>query len=81
MKRIFDYFFRKYLLKNTYMLGLSYILNIKKKHLNTNVKKFKSKLDIRGYKADISETKNKIKWQPKKNFKQIIYKMVNDELF
>ena len=57
------------------------LLNIKKKHLNTNVKKFKRKLDIRGYKADISETKKKIKWQPKTNFKKIIYKMVNDELF
>jgi len=57
------------------------LLNINKKHLNTNVKKFKRKLDIRGYKADISETKKKIKWQPKTNFKKIIYKMVNDELF
>ena len=57
------------------------LLNIKKKHLNINVKKFKKKLDIRGYKADISETKKKIKWQPKTNFKKIIYKMVNDELF
>ncbi len=32
MKRIFDYFFRKYLLKKTYMLGLSHILNIRKNY-------------------------------------------------
>ena len=32
MKRIFNYFLRKYLLKKTYMLGLSHILNIRKNY-------------------------------------------------
>jgi len=34
MKIIYDYFFRKYLLKKTYMLGLSHILNIRKNYDN-----------------------------------------------
>jgi GDPmannose 4,6-dehydratase len=55
--------------------------NLSMKHLKTNVKKFRRKLDIRGYKADISITKKKIKWKPKITFKDMIYKMVNDELF
>ena len=54
---------------------------LSKKNLITNVKKFKRKLDVRGYKADISLTKKKIKWLPKTPFKKMIYKMVKDELF
>ena len=57
------------------------LLKINKKNLEHNVKKFKRKLDIRGYKADISKTKKIINWKPKINFKKIIYKMVYDELF
>ena len=54
---------------------------ISKRNLITNVKKFKRTLDIRGYKADIKLTKKKIKWHPKTTFKQIISKMVKDELY
>ena len=54
---------------------------ISKRNLTTNVKKFKRTLDIRGYKADIKLTKKKIKWHPKTTFKQIISKMVKDELY
>jgi GDPmannose 4,6-dehydratase len=57
------------------------LLNINKKNLVTNVKKFRRKLDIRGYKADIALTQKKINWKPKTSFKKIIYKMVNDELY
>ena len=57
------------------------IQKINKKNLVTNVKKFKRKLDIRGYKADITLTKKKINWEPKISFKQIVSKMVNNELF
>ncbi len=57
------------------------LLNISKKNLKTNVKKFKRKLDIRGYKADIRLTKKILKWQPKVKFKKIVYKMVKNELF
>jgi len=54
---------------------------INKNNLVSNVKQFKRKLDIRGYKADISLTKKKLNWKPKTSFKKIIYKMVNDELY
>ena len=57
------------------------IQKISKKNLVTNVKKFKRKLDIRGYKADITLTKKRINWVPKVSFKQIISKMINNELF
>ena len=57
------------------------LLNISKKNLRANIKKFKRKLDIRGYRADIIETKKKINWEPKTSFKDIVYKMVNNELF
>ena len=50
-------------------------------HIKSDVKKFKRKLDIKGYRADISQTKKNLKWSPKTNFKQIVFKMVNDELF
>ncbi len=57
------------------------LFNINKKNLKTNISKFKRKLDIRGYKADITQTKKVINWTPKVNFKMIVKKMVNDELF
>ena len=34
-------------------------LKISKKNLNTNVKKYQRKIDLRGYKANIKETKKK----------------------
>jgi GDPmannose 4,6-dehydratase len=57
------------------------LLKIDKKNLKHNIKKFNRKLDIRGYRADINQAKNKINWKAKTNFKKIIFKMVNDELF
>jgi len=57
------------------------LANISKKNLISNVKNLKRKTDIRGYKADISFTKKELNWHPKVHFKQIIYKMLNDELF
>ncbi len=51
------------------------------KKVKTNVKKFKRKLDIKGYKANITYTKQTLKWKPKVSFKKIVYKMVNNELF
>lgn len=56
-------------------------LKIDKKHLVTNSKEFKRNTDIRGYRANISNTKKILKWKPKTNFKTMIYKMINDELF
>ena len=57
------------------------LLKINKKHLAYNLKEFHRDLDIKGYRADVRLAKKKINWSPKINFKQIIYKMVNDKLF
>ena len=57
------------------------LLKLNKKNLITGDKKYKRNIDIRGYKADIGLTKKKLKWKPKFNIRQIILKMVNNELF
>tara|TARA_B100000482_G_C12345300_1_gene194587 strand:- start:67 stop:474 length:408 start_codon:yes stop_codon:yes gene_type:complete len=57
------------------------LLKINKTRLKSNTKKFKRKIDIDSYKADINLIKKKLKWKPKVNFEQIVYKMVNDILF
>ena len=57
------------------------LLNLNKKNLITGDKKYKRNIDIRGYKADIRLTKKILKWAPKLNLKQIIFKMVKNELF
>ena len=54
---------------------------ISMKRLKANQNNLKRKNDIKAYRADIKLAKKTINWQPKTNFKQIIYKMVNDELF
>ena len=57
------------------------ILKLNKKNLITGDKKLKRNIDIRGYKADIKLTTQKLKWKPKLNLKKMIFKMVNNELF
>ena len=54
---------------------------IDKSKLKANTKKFKRKTDIDSYKADIKLIQKKLKWKPKVNFKEIVFKMVNDILF
>ena len=56
-------------------------LDISKKNLQINVSKYKRKIDLRGYKANIADTQKVLKWKPKLKFKTIIYKMINNELF
>ena len=56
-------------------------LDISKKNLKTNVSKYKRKVDLRGYKANIADTQKILKWKPKLKFKTIIHKMINNELF
>ena len=56
-------------------------LNISKKNLKTNVSKYKRKIDLRGYKANIVDTQKKLKWKPRLKFKAIIHKMIKNELF
>ena len=63
---------------------LNEVFKLKKlnfKNVKINVKKLKRKLDIKGYRANINKAKKILKWRPKLNFKQIVYKMVNEELF
>lgn len=56
-------------------------LNLSRKNLITGDKKFKRNLDIKGYKANMIDTKKNINWRAKTKFKKIIAKMLNDELF
>ncbi len=56
-------------------------LKIDKKNLKTNVSKYKRKIDLRGYKANITDTQKILKWKPTLKFKTIIHKMINNELF
>ncbi len=56
-------------------------LKISKKSLKTNVSKYKRKIDLKGYKANIHDTQKILKWRPNLKFKTIIHKMINDELF
>ena len=56
-------------------------LNISKKNLKTNVSKYRRKIDLRGYKANIADTQKILKWKPKLRFKTIIHKMIKNELF
>ncbi len=56
-------------------------LGISKKNLKTNVSKYKRKIDLRGYKANIADTQKALKWKPELKFKTIIHKMINNELF
>jgi GDPmannose 4,6-dehydratase len=57
------------------------LLNIKKGKLKYNTKKFQRKSDIKSYTANINLIKKKLKWSPKISFKQIVFKMVNNDLF
>ena len=57
------------------------IKNINIKKLRSDVSHLKRKLDIKGYKADISKTSKVLKWKPKVSFKRIIEKMIKEELF
>ena len=57
------------------------LLNIPRSSLKINIKKLMRKRDIRTYKADPKLAKKILKWEAKTSFKQIIYKMVNEQLY
>ena len=57
------------------------LLNIPRSSLKINIKKLMRKRDIRTYKADPKLAKKLLKWKAKTSFKQIIYKMVNEQLY
>ena len=55
-------------------------MNIDKKKLITGTYKLMRKIDIQSYRANTTLCKKKIKWRAKTTFKNIIHKMINDEL-
>ena len=57
------------------------LLKIPKNRLKVNTKKLIRKNDIKSYRADSRLAKKMLKWKAKTSFKQIIYKMVNEQLF
>ena len=57
------------------------LLNISRSSLKINIKKLMRKRDIITYKADPKLAKKILKWKAKTSFKQIIYKMVNGQLY
>ena len=57
------------------------LLKIPKNRLKTNTKKLMRKKDIRSYQADPKLAKKILNWKAKTTFKQIVKKMVYDELY
>ena len=57
------------------------ILKLNKKYVIANTKKFYRKIDIKSYRANTLLAKKRIGWKAKTSFKQIIKKMVYDELY
>ena len=57
------------------------LLNIPRSSLKINIKKLMRKRDIRTYKADPKLAKKILKWKAKTSFEQIVYKMVNGQLY
>ena len=57
------------------------LLKIPKKHLKINRKTLMRKKDIKSYRSNPKLAKKIINWQTKTTFKQIIYKMVNNQLY
>ncbi len=57
------------------------LLKIPKNRLKANTKKLIRNQDIKSYKADTKLAKKILNWKAKTTFKQIIYKMLNEELY
>jgi len=57
------------------------LLKIPKNHLKANTKKLIRNQDIKSYKADTKLAKKILNWKAKTTFKQIIYKMIKEELY
>jgi GDPmannose 4,6-dehydratase len=71
---------KRYSLKS-FVYEVFRLLNIPRSSLKINTKKLMRKRDIRTYKADPKLAKKILKWKAKTSFKQIIYKMVNEQLY
>ena len=57
------------------------LLKIPKKHLKLNTKQLLRKKDIKSYRADPRLAKKVLNWKAKTTFKQIVYKMVKEQLY
>ena len=57
------------------------LLKIPRKHLKLNTKKLMRKKDIRSYQADPRLAKKILNWKAKTTFKQIVYKMLKEQLY
>ena len=57
------------------------LLKIPRNRLKANTKKFIRRKDIRSYRSDPRLAKKILKWKAKTSFKQIVKKMIYDELF
>ena len=70
---------KKYSIRN-FVYEVFRLLKISKNKLKYNTKKFQRKTDIKSYTANTNFIKKKLKWTSKVSFKQIVFKMVNNEL-
>ena len=71
---------KRYSLKN-FVYEVFRLLKISRNRLKVNTKKLIRKKDIKSYRADPRLAKKILKWEAKTTFKQIIYKMVNGQLY
>jgi GDPmannose 4,6-dehydratase len=71
---------KKYSIKD-FVYEVFRLLKINKNRLKYNTKKLQRKIDIKSYTANTNFIKKKLGWNHKTSFKQIVFKMVNNELF
>ena len=71
---------KRYSLEN-FVYEVFRLLKISRNRLKANTKKLIRKRDIKSYRADPKLAKKILKWEAKTTFKQIIYKMVNGQLY
>ena len=71
---------KRYSLEN-FVYEVFRLLKISRNRLKVNTKKLIRKRDIKSYRADPKLAKKILKWEAKTTFKQIIYKMVNGQLY
>lgn len=71
---------KKYSIRN-FVYEVFKIMDINKTRLRSGQSNLKRKNDIISYKANTILAKKTINWKPKVGFKEIVKKMVNDELF
>ena len=71
---------KKYSIKD-FVYEVFRLLKINKNRLKYNTKKLQRKIDIKSYTANTNFIKKKLGWTSKTSFKQIVFKMVNNELF